>query len=311
MDRAIANATERAGLGSPIRVYRGIAGGAGVATLLTSATVAVPVVIFSGALEWRLVVLAYAALVALVLAWLRWGTLRNGHWFVVAEGGVLVWLTPIGSTVAAVPWPEVRDGPVFAGRPRSLRRVLQRQEPGRAWPVTGVLTAAAVALLGWFVVVPLVREPVRAEVPTTNDLARLCDGGDGFRSLPRYSGSGPHPVIVFLGGAVAYPLITSPPAHDTVQLVGCAEPAGFASPEAIATCRYDLGVATVYRGRYRLEVYAAHTGHLVDRLTVDAGPSTGSCPLTEVFVDGQDTTSRNSTPNDLDFAAVLKPLTGS
>ncbi len=310
MDRAIARATERAGLGSPIRVHRGFAGGAGVATLLTAATVAVPVVIFSGALPWRLVVLAYAALVALVLAWLRWGTLRDRRWFVVAEGGVLVWSVPAGSTVAAVPWPEVRDGPVFAGRPRSLHRVLQRQEPARAWPVTGVLTVAALALLGWFVVVPLLREYDRAEVPTTNDLARLCDGGDGFRSLPRYRGPGPHPAIVFLGGALAYPLTTSPPPPDTVQLVGCAEPAGVASAEAITTCRYDLGVATVYRGRYRLEVHEARTGHLIDRLTVDAGPSTGSCPLTEVFIAGQDTTSRNSTPNDLDFTAALKPLTG-
>jgi hypothetical protein len=74
--------------------------------------------------------------------------------------------------------------------PGPLRRVLQRHEPGRAWPVTGVLTVAALALLGWLVVVPLLREHVRAEVPTTNDLARLCDGGDGFRSLPAHRATG-------------------------------------------------------------------------------------------------------------------------
>jgi hypothetical protein len=117
-------------------------------------------------------------------------------------------------------------------------------------------------------------------------------------SIGRFAYSGP-------------PAYTSPPSPDptAVQLVACARPAGLAHTAPIANCPYTGGYhERTFQGRWRIDVYAATTGHRIATFPLD-GASDTHCAPEVTTVAGQRSTDITTGPSAAAYAARLSRLT--
>ena len=273
------------------------------------------------------------------------------RWFGVTEGGLLVWSPELETEPQAIPWSALRatrrivgpsgavirlvwqddgvehtfDLPNVFGRKVLLRTVEHRGPvpPRSPLRVAGnAVVGLATALVLWFVAVPVALDIVFGEKPdNVTDLFRMCEGGEAFGRAAPYRGSGPHPLAVYNDGT-GYPdylpgleWVDSPwPPPDEVQkvqLVGCGQLVGRASPTPLGNCNYEGGYnTTTYQGRYRIDVYEARTGRRITSVTVDGrAESSGGCmPRIVVPSDRPQQTVVETLPDDAAYEAQLYAL---
>ncbi len=115
----------------------------------------------------------------------------------------------------------------------------------------------------------------------------LCNTPPTFyKDAAAYTGSGPHPVMVFAKaddvGLDAVDLDDAAPAQwrpqldgTTVQLVACLDSVD--SGPKITDCRFSDGSVPLYQGRYKGTLFEARTGKKVASIAVD-GVTTPTCP---------------------------------
>ncbi|TWH20833.1 hypothetical protein [Prauserella rugosa] len=270
--RAIRAAAAAAGFGRVLRIHRerndsGAALGLWIVACLAVVPAAIASIVMateeSALWQWPLLA-AFLGLLA-AFGWSHLGPVHGGRrWVAVAEGGVVVW-EPEG--VTTLEWHRVGDVPTatFSGS-MDLATAVDLRAPVPAWTwrrVAGLGAAClvAVAAVG-FTAVPVLRYVLGVQAPSEiHHLARICDGGPGF-DVPAYAGPGPHPVVVFEGGAAEY--TSSDDRPEAVQLVACARRISAEPAATVERCEYYGGfVRELREARYRVEVYTARDGERV------------------------------------------------
>jgi len=330
--RRLTDFAQQAGVGPVARVHRQFRSAVAVVALCAIAAVPAGLGIFGMVLsespQWREILLAYAGLVGLTVAWSYWGPvngLPTRCWYAVADGGLVAWEPRQDDAPTVTRWSEVpvelaHELPTVSGRADLVRAIQTRRPvlPRRR----GLLVGSAVGVLAsglvlWFAAVPLALDVVVGERPgPISDLARMCTGGNSYGRTAAYEGAGSHPVAVYdgYGGYPAHiqgfaPTSETWPSGEEVQLVACLRE--LAHGEGLGSCPYEGGyTVSVYQGSYRVDVYEARSGNKVDTFTIDGKNDAGDCSPS-IFVgenDSDDERSYTTGPSDADYAAAFEPL---
>jgi hypothetical protein len=335
--RAIAERAERVGFGRVVRVHRQRREARGIViVLLTVSLGAAAMITYDGGWShWRLIVVGYAALGWVAAAWVWWGPVATKwrHWYVAAEGGLIVW-RPDGPAPRAVPWHALRveqagldqrrltwqddsggrvshTVPVVSGG-RDLFRAVERRSPSSPWSagrLAGITSFWLASVVGLGVAVaPTMVDVVRGDRPDTlAELGNACDS-DTFGGAASYDGPGPHAMAVYLDGQLARVVGAQgdpDPAPHSVSLVACGR---LADHVHLESCEYESGYRVeLYQGVYRVEVREVRTGRLVDSVSVDGIAST--CEEYILVREGESLErEENTRPGDGALAAALSDV---
>ncbi|MCO1578875.1 hypothetical protein M8C13_24270 [Crossiella sp. SN42] len=280
---AIAAAARAAGLGELVRLHRGHGNTAVARAVAIAVGVgALPVWIATFVLwkdhdtTWQWPLLVWACLAGFAYLLLHLGPVRGGrHWVGLAQHGLVLWSGDrTGDTVKTVTWAEanVLGNTRVCGR-GDLRASILRGAPVGPWSGRRITVAAAIALataaMMFFVAVPIAAHLVVGERPHAPfQLARVCQGGEGFGGSTGYRGPGPHPAVVFgADGSWDYSSVPEVQAAE-VQLVGCV--ARVERGPLLRACSYERGYfQSLYLGRYLVTVVEVRTGRVVGSFSLD------------------------------------------
>ncbi|WP_370941886.1 hypothetical protein AB5J62_22530 [Amycolatopsis sp. cg5] len=314
--RAIAEAARAAGLGEIVRIHRGHARVQVLWALVAIGSVPAAIVTLiqrsENSTTWQWPMLGWALLAGLAYLWTHLGpTLDGRQWIGVAQGGLVGWTS---RQVWTATWAEAPDRRVEATCcAGDVRASIRRHAPAGQWTSRRLALLALVVLTTaaatWFAAVPIAATYLVGERPmTTGQFARMCEKGRSFGRTAAYTGSAPHPAVVFEASGGGY---TSDPVvePDQVQLVGCAVLVD--TGKALKSCAYEGGHHTEsVQGRYRVDLYEAQTAAFVGTVRVDGSDSDECSPVIRVPL----SEPRNSTsstvlgPTNESYRALLAPF---
>jgi hypothetical protein len=268
------------------------------------------------------------------------GAARNRQWYLVTDGGVLVWMPWCGRVFRAITWRDSPDSPdapadtldlpargivdrralvtsLREGRPgptRSLRQAARRV-------TAGVAVLAYAAGLLWFLAGPTAHGFGPGDPGAERAARGFCSSGRPYEHAQAYQGPGPHPTAVIMPDTWNLLALGTPPKPlaAEVQLVACGRSADQPTGAPMRSCPYEGDsysgnnaarrklTVNYYRGHYDYDLRELRTGRPVVVVTVD-GADAPFCSMDwPVFKDTPPVITIQSRPAEADVARALRP----